>query len=388
MINARKLLGKEEVCDLNSLMGIILSDEKNKNLGSLTEKRAIDALPVGGRYRMIDFVLSNMVNSDIDQVGIATQYNYRSLMDHVGSGKAWDLNRKNRGLFILPPFMATSSASQGEGDIGVLHSISNFIRKSDYEYVLLTSGALMYNTTFNDMLDFHIKSEADVSLMYNVEENESSAFYAKHTTIKKNGDGKVTDILKNHTNPESNNVSLDTYIVKRSLLLNIIETAAARGANDFVYDVLLKRINELKIFAYEFKGYVGRVDTIESYYNTNMHLLNTEIRKEMFLSKNKIYTKVKDQVPTHYGEGAHVSECLIADGCKIEGMLENCIVFRGVQIEKGAVVKNSIIMQNSIIQSNCYIENAVLDKEVIIKDGKTLSGQPNYPFVISKGQII
>lgn len=373
---------------LNSLMGIILSDYANKNLGSLTEKRAVDALPIGGRYRMIDFVLSNMVNSDIDQVGIATKYNYRSLMDHLGSGKAWDLSRKNRGLFILPPFVATNGLAQAEGNIGVLNSISNFIRKSNYEYVLLSGGDMMYNATYNDMLDFHIQKGADVSVLYNKEKNADSLFYSSHTTIEVDESGRVLDILKNYSRASSDDVSMDTYIIEKSMLLNLIDNAVAHGEKDFVYDVLLKNISELKIYGYEFKGYVGRIDSVESYYNANMSLLNTDVRKEIFLAKNKIYTKVKDKVPTHYGDGAAVSNCLIADGCKIEGRVENCVVFRGVQIEKGATVKNSIIMQNSVIQSDCYIENAVLDKEVIVKDGKTLSGQPEYPFVISKGQVI
>lgn len=373
---------------MNSLMGIILSEDKSKNLGTLTEHRAISAVPVGGRYRLIDFVLSNMVNSDIDQVGIATQYNYQSLMDHLGSGKAWDLNRKNRGLFILPPFIGGEGRLNSEGNISVLHSISNFIRRSAYEYVLLTTGTIMYNTTFNEMLDFHVKSGADVTIMYKKEAGAQSDFLSQHTVLKIDKNSQVKDILKNHRNTRLNNVSMDTYIIKRSLLLNIIEDASAHGEHDFVYDVLVKNLSSLNIFGYEFKGYAGRVDTIESYYAANMSLLNPDIRKEIFLSKNKIYTKVKDQVPTHYGEGAVVCDSLIADGCQIEGRVENSVIFRGVQIDRGTVIKNSIIMQNSMVQSNCYIENAVLDKEVIIKAGKTLAGQPNYPFVIHKGHII
>lgn len=373
---------------MNSLMGIILTEDKTKHLGALTEKRAISAMPIGGRYRLIDFILSNMVNSDIDHVGIATQYNYQSLMDHLETGKAWDLNRKNGGLFILPPFVGRESSSLGNGDLDILYGISNFIRRSTYDYVLLTNGSIMFNTTFKDMLKAHINSGADITIMYNREEDASSEFLSRHTVIKTDQNGSVTDIVKNHHNPDSKNVSMDTYILSRSLLINIIEDAISHGEHDFVLDVLIKGLGRYKIGAYEAKGYIGRVDTIESYYANNMKLLDTAVRREMFLSKNKIYTKVKDQVPTHYGDGAVVSDCMIADGCKIEGKVENSIIFRGVQIEKGAVIKNSIIMQNSIIQSNCYIENAVLDKEVIVKAGKTLTGQPSFPFVVPKANII
>ena len=373
---------------MNSLMGIILTEDKSKHLGALTEKRAISAMPIGGRYRLIDFILSNMVNSDIDQVGIATQYNYQSLMDHIGSGKAWDLNRKNHGLFILPPFVGRENSVSGNGDLDVLYGISNFIHRSSYDYVLLTNGSIMFNINFRDMLKSHIKTGADVTIMYNTEENATSEFLSRHTVIETDKDGFVTDMVKNHHNPKSRKVSMDTYIISRSLLINIIEDCISHGEHDFVLDVLIKGLSRFKINSYEAKGFIGRVDTIESYYATNMKLLDSSVRREIFLSKNKIYTKVKDQVPTHYGDGAVVSDSLIADGCKIEGRVENSIIFRGVQIEKGAVVKNSIIMQNSIIQSNCYIENAVLDKEVIVKAGKTLTGQPSFPFVVPKTSII
>ncbi len=373
---------------MNSLMGIILTEDKSKQLGALTEKRAISAMPIGGRYRLIDFILSNMVNSDIDHVGIATQYNYQSLMDHLGSGKAWDLNRKNRGLFMLPPFIGRESSASGNGDLDILYGISDFIRKSQYDYVLLANGSIMFNQTFNKMLEAHISSGADITIMYNKEENAESDFLSRHTVLDVSSDGTVSDIVKNHHNPKTKNVSMDTYIISRVLLLNIIEDAISHGEHDFVLDILIKGLNKYKICAYEATGYVGRVDTMESYYKNNMMLLDTSVRREMFLSKNKIYTKVKDQVPTQYGDGAVVSDCMIADGCIIEGHVENSIIFRGVQIEKGAVVKNSIIMQNSMIQHNCYIENAVLDKEVIVKSGKTLTGQPNYPFVIPKANII
>lgn len=372
---------------MDAMAGIILTEDKEAQIGALTEKRAISAMPMAGRYRLIDFILSCMVNSGIRNIGVATQYNYQSLMDHLGSGKDWDLNRKNSGLYILPPNISRESTGDF-GDIDVLYGASSFIRKTKPDYIVLSKGNTMYNMKFNDVLEFHKEKGADITILYNEEKNAAASSLSRYTLINTDDDGRVTDIMKNHPHPAYNKVSMDTYIIERAFLINLIENAVARGAHDFVMDGLIKHLSDLKIYAYKFDGYVGRVDTIDSYYTNNMNFLKPEIRNEIFSSKAKVYTKVKDQVPTHYGEDAKVMDSMIADGCIIDGTVENSIIFRGVRIAKGSVVKNSIIMQNSMIQENCYVENAVIDKEVIMTNSKTIVGQPNYPFVVSKGKII
>ncbi len=373
---------------MDQMTGIILTDIKEKQLGVLTERRSISAMPIAGRYRLIDFILSNMVNSGIRTIGIATQYNYSSLMDHLGSGKDWDLNRKNKGLYILPPHIGRENTGKPAGDIDVLYGISTFIRKAKPDYVVFSNGNAIYNTTFNEALEFHKDKQADITILYNKETSKADKELRNYTLLNVSPSGRVSDIMKNYTHPKSQCVSMETYIIERSLLLRIIETCIAHGEHDWVVDVLIKNLGKLNIYAYEFSGYVGRIDTIESYYKNNMNFLMPDVRKELFSSKQKIYTKVKDQVPTRYGKDASVSDSMVADGCLIEGSVENSIIFRGVQIEKGAKVKNSIIMQNSIIQKNCVLENVVLDKEVTLLGGKTVIGQPNYPFVAAKGNII
>jgi len=373
---------------MEHMSGIILTDTKEKQLGVLTERRSTSAMPIAGRYRLIDFILSSMVNSGIRTVGIAAQYNYSSLMDHLGSGKAWDLNRKNKGLYILPPHIGKENTGKPVGDIDILYGISTFIRKVKPDYVLIANGNTIYNTTFNEALRFHKAKHADITILYNTETNKTDKELKNYTLLNVSNSGRVTDIMKNYTHPTSKCVSMETYIIERSLLLHIIETCVAHGEHDWVVDVLIKNLDKLNICAYEFDGYVGRIDTIESYYKNNMNFLMPDVRKELFSSKQKIYTKAKDQVPTRYGNNASVSDSMVADGCLIEGSVENSIIFRGVQIEKGAKVKNSIIMQNSIIQKNCILENVVLDKEVTLLGGKTIIGQPNYPFVAAKGNII
>ncbi len=373
---------------MDAMTGIILTEDKETQLGVLTEKRAISAMPMAGRYRLIDFILSCMVNSGIRNVGVATQFNYSSLMDHLGSGKDWDLSRKNSGLYILPPYLGRENTGKADGDIDVLYGIGSFIRRTRPDYIVLSKGNTMYNTTFNEALAFHKQNHADITILYNCETQASSETLARYTLLDVDDSGRVTDIMKNHPHPKGNKVSMDAYICERSFLINTIENCIAHGEHDWVMDVLVKNVNRLKIYGYQFDGYVGRVDTIDSYYQNNMNFLKPEIRRELFSSTAKIYTKVKDQVPTHYGDHAKVVDSMVADGCMIDGTVENSVIFRGVHIGRGATVKNSIVMQNSVIQENCFVENVVLDKEVTLLAGKTVMGQPNYPFVIAKGNVI
>lgn len=373
---------------MDEMMGIILTEESETQLGTLTEKRAISALPVAGRYRLIDFVLSNMVNSGIINVGVATKHNYSSLMDHLGSGKPWDLNRKNYGLFILPPYIGREYAAKADGDIDVLYGVGGFIRKSSQKYVLLAEGHTIYNMTFDDALAFHKAKHADVTIIYNDEKNLKREQLSHYTLLDVSGDGTVTDLMKNHPHPVSTNVSMDTYIIEKSLLSSLVENCIAHGEHDWVMDALIKNRRQLKICGYRFDGYVGRVDSIQSYYENNLRFLDSEVRSELFGSQHKIFTKVKDQIPARYGRFSDMRDSLVADGCFIDGHVENSIIFRGVHIARGAVVKNSVIMQNSSIGQDCTVENAVLDKEVTLRNGKSVMGQPNYPFVIAKGATV
>lgn len=372
---------------MDQMAGIILTEDNEANMGTLTEQRAISAIPLGGRYRIIDFILSCMVNSGIRNVGVATQHNYQSLMDHLGSGKGWDLSRKNSGLYLLPPNVNRHSTG-APGDIDILYGASSFIRKTKPEYIVITRGNTIYNMTFNEVLEYHQAKGADITVIYNREKNADPKSLSRYTLLETAPDGRVTDIVKNHPNPEYDKVSMEAYIIERSLLINLIENSVARGLHDFVMDGLIKHLGELKIYGYEFGGYVGRIDNVSNYFSINMNFLDPDIRRELFSAKTKIYTKVKDQVPTHYGDNAKVVDSLVADGCEIDGTVENSVIFRGVRIGKGTVIKNSIIMQNSVIEENCYAENVVIDKEVIMTPDKKLIGQPSYPYVVEKGKVI
>lgn len=369
---------------MKDTMGIIIS-ENQIHLNELTERRSVEAMPVGGRYRLIDFMLSNMVNSGIINVGVCTKNNYTSLMDHIGTGKPWDLNRKNYGLFILPPFVNRELTTGGHGNIDTLFGVINYLKKSSQQYAVITDGNIVCNMTFNDALENHKNSGADISIIY----NETQKALPKGTVLDTDSSGRVVIIQKNPRNPISKKYTMGTYILERVLLESLIEECVSRGKHDFVMDILIENVNKLKIFAYKLDGYVNRVDSIKAYYKVNMDLLNQSIRDELFgSSNNPIYTKVKDQVPTKYGDNAVVNDSLIADGCIIDGEVDNSIIFRAVHIDKGVKIKNCIIMQNTFVQEGTELEHVVIDKECVVRMGKRLIGQEDYPVIVGKRTIV
>jgi glucose-1-phosphate adenylyltransferase len=369
---------------MKDTMGIVYTVENGIDLKDLTQKRSVAAIPFGGRYRVIDFILSNMVNSGIRNVGIITQNNYSSLMDHLGTGREWDLNRKRNGLFILPPYVNDSSPGWYRGSVDALHSIMSYIRKSAQKYVLLTGSHMLCNIDFNKAFEFHMERSADITIIYKEEKFLTSEELRKYTLVRMKNDGRVWDLEVNPRMPKSSNIYTRMCIIEKHLLEYLVEECAARGQSDFIMDILMKKIDSLKIYAYPHNGYLGRIDSIKNYYEHNMELLNPEIRNELFFKPGSIFTKIKDKVPAKYGDTAVVQNCMIADGCLIEGEVYNSILFRGVSVARGAVIKNSIVMQDSVIYENASLENVITDKEVMIGSGRRLIGQENYPVVVGK----
>lgn len=370
----------------NDTMGIILTgDEK---IAPLTDIRANSALPIAGRYRIIDFVLSNMANAGIVNVGIATESNYSSLMDHTKSGKPWDLDRKNQGLNILPPNLEKQQFGTIKGDIDLLEGIRDYIDRSQQTYVILSLGNMVYNIDFDAVVREHIKSQADVTALYKDMSNMSEDIIKRFTLFEIDKEGRVTDIEVQPYYPKSAKASMEIYVLERALLQSIIDECSARGDVDFVKDALVKQINGFNIRGYEFKGHLYKVESMKSYYATSMSFLDAEKRNAFFNPERPIYTKEKDQSPTKYGNDAVCTNSFISDGCVIEGTVINSILSRGVKVAKGAVVQNSIIMQDSVIEEDVEINHVVFDKEVCITKGRKLIGQESYPLAIAKGTRI
>lgn len=371
---------------MKDTMGIIIAGEEK--IPPITDIRSIAALPIAGRYRIIDFVLSNMANAGIVNVGVVTQSNYSSLMDHIKSGRPWDLDRKKNGLNILPPNVGHTATGVIRGDIDMLAGVRDYIRRSGQTYVVLSLGACICNMDLDAAVQAHLDTQADITVVYKDMSGAAEQELSRFTLLGIDGENRVTDMEVKPYYPKTANAGIGIYIMEKALLESIVDECSARGDHDFVKDAVAKKMDGLRIYAYEHKGYADEIDSMKAYYRNNMLFLEAQLCRDLFNPEFPIYTKTKDRTPTKYGDEAEVSNCFVSDGCVIEGKVENCILSRGVRIAKGAVVRNSIIMQDSVIDENVELDHVVFDKEVHITRGRRLLGQECYPLAIAKGTEI
>jgi glucose-1-phosphate adenylyltransferase len=373
---------------MKEAMGIIYTSKDDLSLRELTTHRPIAALPVAGRYRIVDFILSSLVNSGVRNVGVITQKNYNSLMDHLGAGKEWDLHTRNNGLFILPPYINDENGGEYTGVLEALRANFDYLRRSKQDLVILTGSKSVFSASFEPMLKQHVESGADMTIMYSKaapgEMYLSSAKNEAHAYLMVGEDGRVNDVEINPNAASYDNMAMDVFIVKRTLLIYLVDQAFSHGQKE-LYSMLRDRIagGLLDVRGYEYKGYHRRVETVKGYYRLNMDLLGSYYRKALF-GQSPVYTKERDEVPAVYGKNASVKNSLIADGCVINGTVENCVIFRGVKIGSGCVIRNSIIMQDSYIDDRVELDHVILDKAVTMRADGRLIGQKQYPIVIGK----
>jgi len=374
---------------MSDVLGVIYTGENDHLLENLTRSRSIAALPIFARYRIIDFFLSNLVNSGVRNVGVITQKNYRSLMDHISGGREWDLNRKRDGLFILPPFITNENPGSYTGVTEALRGVSTYLRRSSQKYVIFCDSTILYKADFRPLLEYHIEKKADITCMYWHADKETIREMNKPVILDVARGGRIKGIAYDPIEAEGPRVMNGTFIADKDLLLRLIDTAISGGDSRFVQGVLLKNLEKLRIFGYRCNGYTAPIHSIKLYFNSCMDILDDKIRAELFMDpKAPIATKVRDEMPTHYiGRGSAVNSS-IADGCIIEGEVKDSVVFRGVKIGRNVTINNCILMQDCEIGDNCTLENVIVDKEAIIRSGKTLIGQDTYPVVIAKGAII
>lgn len=367
------------------MVGILFASANETKLNELTLHRTTASLPFAGRYRLIDFALSCLVNSGVTRIGIIARNNYSSLMDHIRMGRDWDLNRKNGGISVFPPFVLNTSREVYKGKIEALYTVLDYLKRAPEDYVCMANCNVAANIKLDEVLDEHIARDADVTILC----HKASVNSSKRVIIEKDASDKITDLsaLEIPTDRERL-VSLNIYIAKKDYLISKVEQSYARGYVDFEKDILFKDVEGGKLYARELDGYAAIIDDVKTYYNESMKVLDTAVREELFGSMSKIYTKVKDSVPTMYRSGAKVSNSLIADGCTINGTVENSILFRNVRIEEGAEVKNCIIMENGIVMRGGKIRYTITDKQVVIGAGRQISGSETYPIVIVKNKIV
>ncbi|MCL2083902.1 MAG: glucose-1-phosphate adenylyltransferase subunit GlgD [Oscillospiraceae bacterium] len=370
---------------MKEMHGLIFAYDASMRLRELTEKRAVSSIPFGGRYRVIDFMLSNMVNAGITDVGVIMRENYQSLLDHLGAGKDWDLSRKRGGLRMLPPFgFAGVRGSSYRGKMEALQNVADYINRIRQDHVVLACSDLVANLPLEDIYDHHLNSKCDITAVcgqkpVGAPENETFLVTGRKE--------RVVDVIIGRAELGALE-TLGVYIISRKLLESLVSYCAAHNLHDFERDVLQAMVDRLTIGTYLFGGYAAKVSSTSTYFARSMDLLRQEVRADLFLRDRPVKTKVREEASTYYGPGSVIKNCLVADGCYVEGEVENCILFRGVRIEKGASVRNSIIMQDTHICTDAVLNFAITDKDVKVNPGRMLMGHGNYPIAISKGSAV
>lgn len=373
--------------NMTNVLGILFANTHEGSVPELASKRTMASIPFGGRFRMVDFPLSGMSNSGMSKVGIITRANYQSLLDHIGSARPWDLSRTDGGLTLLAPFGRNTDTGLFRGKLEALYSCISFIRHTDCEYTVLTDCDLVINPDFHHLVDAHIESGADITAVCHTDEYTEEE--TKDASCFKLGEnGRVEAVAINRAMAGRRTMDLNIYVMKTSLLISLVEDLVSLGKYSFSRDVLQEKAGELDIRAYEFDGFYRRICDLDSYYKANMALLDHENLAKLVKSERPVYTKDRADAPARYGFNCSVKNSLIANGCIIEGVVENSILFRGVKVGKGTIVKNAILMQDTVVGKDCCLLNVITDKNVTVNDGQTVTSAESCPLYISKGRTL
>lgn len=365
----------------NNILGLILSNMHDERIPELTSRRTMGSVPFGGKYRLIDFPLSNMSNSGINNVGIVAKINFLSLMDHVRSGNAWDLSRRRSGLTVLPPFGENSFATPVEA----IYNVYGYLQNSPEEYILLTNSDCVTNIDYQKMYSQHVKTNADVTLVYKkmlVPEKDN-----RPLMLDIDSDNFVKEICIKPDFTGIGNYSIGMLLTKKELLLKIVKDAISTNLLDFKRMLQADALKH-KYFGFEAPEYCQVISSMNEYFRVNMNLMDQSVREQLFNKDRPIYTKVRDDIPCRYGLGSMVKNSLVAQGCVIDGEVTNSILSKGVYVGKGAKISNCIIMQDTKISANTNLKYVIIDKDVVIKEDRSLMGFESYPIFIAKQSIV
>ncbi len=372
-------------------LGIMFPNSYDSFVPELVSERLMASIPFASRYRIVDFLLSSMVNCGIDNISLIVRKNYHSLMDHLGSGREWDLTRKKGGLNIVPPF-AEKNVKVYNGRVEAMASILGFLKSQKEKYVVMTDTNIIVNFDFKSLIDAHVQSGADVTVAYTREAlpkdlmelpvGAKSMYYTMEME-----DNRVKEIRLSAKEPGEQNLLMNIYVMERELLIQQISEAYVNGYSYFERDILIPNLKKMNVQGYKYDGYVARITSVKSYFDENMKMLD-EANLDALFSSEPIYTKIRDDNPTRYINGAKVKNTMAADGCIIEGEVENSILFRGVKVAKGAKVKNCVLMQDTVVEAGARLEYVISDKNVTVKVGQEVKGTDTFPVYVEKHKTV
>lgn len=372
---------------MKNVMGLIHHVKDEEAFREITKHRCVAAIPFGGKYRLVDFPLSNMTNAGISNIGIITSLKLRSLVDHLGTGKEWGLDRKRDGLFILPAVAANSEKNRRQLDLEDIYINTDYLNNSKQEYVLLTGSNTVCNLDLRKVLAYHREKKADLTIIYKEGYQFLERDVSRGVYLQKETNGRISG-LSLGTPRKKALVSMDMYLLKKSFLLKLLQECATSGKWDFVREILPLKLEKMKIYGYAHEGYLGIVNSWQSLYRHQMELLSPEVWRELFFTKGMIHTKLKDGPPARYYQDADVRNVFATPGCLIEGSVENSILFRKVKIGRGAVIRNSILLSRVEVEEDVVLDGVILDKNVRIKKGMHLISSSKNPVIIEKNQEV
>lgn len=373
-------------------LAVIFANSYDALIPEMVSERLMASIPFAGRYRLCDFLISSMVHSGIDNISLIVKKNYHSLMDHLGSGQEFDLARKNGGINIVPPY-AQKQIKVYEGRVEAIESLKGYLRKCTQKYVIMADANYVFNFDFWELIEAHKNTGADITAMYRKQEvpkvflrpngNNDEMYYTFDID-----DGRIKKIYINDRDMGKVNFGMNIYIMEKEKLIRIVDDAFVHGYSYFTRDLMATNTDSLNIQAYEYTGYASQITDMKSYFEENMKLLDEDNREALFKSGNSIYTKIRDDNPTRYINGSKAKNVMVADGCVIEGTVENSILSRGVKIGKNAKVKNCILLQDTVIEDGANLEYVITDKNVRVSRNRSLTGNDSFQVYVAKGQTV
>lgn len=365
----------------DKVLGIIFPNMHDERIAELTKLRTMASVPFGGRYRLIDFTLSEFVAAGVDEVALVVKRNYISLMYHLGSGRVYDLARKRGGLKIFPPF-GEAGTNAYRGKIEALSNILKYIEGNPCEVVILADSGIVSAIDYDDVLKQHEETGADITAVYKKEVIDTSS-KEQNIVFEVDNDKRITAVYLDEDEGVVANNGVWAYVVEKNLLVKIVKDSIKRGETNFEKDILQQGLKNINFYGYEYKGYLKRITSLKNYFEANLDMINKESMRELFAA-HPVYTKIRDDAPVRYAIGSEVKEIIAADGCYIEGYVENSVLFRGAKIGKGAIVRNCVLMQDTVIEDGVVLENVICDKNVVITKDKKLIGDESHPVFVEK----